>query len=929
MKKLFTRFYFLIPLSVMLIFIILSACQDTSTNPQVKYNVSGIIKDEQGNGVPLALIQAFSNTNHFISSDTTDENGKFTLPAIPENFESVTVKISHPDFKPYQSNMKEIIGGGDKSNTQINLFHDDTCKGIIEFYVRNKADNKALSNVEVRLNRGSDIIRKGYTNDDGKLVFENVCSGDYWYRIAKDGYRTQELEFKFNGTDTLKKEIFLLYNEDTPPDSCCNGLVTLTIKDSTEKAIGGVSVNVWKGGTKIKSETTNDDGKVTLKAMCEGEYQISFKKEGWKGQEFNFTLDCDDTVSYTKTMYAEPKDSCCDIVLKVCLKNAENEAVNGLTVKLRKGGTIVTYGQTENGCITFKDLCPGDYNIYVPSDKYKTIEYGFSLKCHDTVEISKQMELIPVDTCCDVVLKVCLKNAKNEAINGASVKVRKGGTVIKDGKTENGCIKFTGLCPAEYSLLFSAEGYQTMEYNLTLKCHDTVEVSKQMEATVKDTCCDAIVKVCLKNAKNEPVSGITVKLRKGATIVTYGTTENGCVTFKEVCEGSYNIYVPLTDKYKAIEYEFNVKCHDTVEISKQMEEIPKDTCCDIVLKVCLKNADNGTINGGLVKIRKNGSIVTYGYTENGCITFIDLCPAEYSLYLAAEGYQTMEYNLTLKCHDTVEVSKQMEAKPAEDTCCKGVVKVYVTDKNTGEPISGPTVKIWKGGSVYRYAVLKDGWAIMDGICKGEYGVSIPSDKYNTIEFTFSIDCNETKTMEKSLELKDTCCNGKMYIRPKDETTNETINGAKVVVTLNGTEIGTKYVENGNAIYEKLCKGVYVIHVYREGYKTLEFEYELGCNESKEVEKYMTRDTCYTAKMKLLIQDAATLDAIAGATVVIKIGDDVYKDGTTNAEGYVGWENLKAPATYRVIISKDGYVTRTVEFTYVECGSKTETIKLEK
>ena len=81
-----------------------------------------------------------------------------------------------------------------------------------------------------------------------------------------------------------------------------------------------------------------------------------------------------------------------------------------------------------------------------------------------------------------------------------------------------------------------------------------------------------------------------------------------------------------------------------------------------------------------------------------------------------------------------------------------VLTVTVVD-GSSNPIEGAAVKLWKNGAVIQTAQTNaQGVAIIDGICKGEYGVSVLKTGYQTREFQFVIgpDCGP---YSKSLTLE--------------------------------------------------------------------------------------------------------------------------------------------------------------------------------
>jgi len=182
-----------------------------------------------------------------IDKDTTDEDGYFNLSRLPDNLENLDIRIDHDDFETLETPLMNLIQNKDRKKLGVKLQHDSICTGIIEISIVD-INNQPLENVEVRLNRQEKKIRKALTNEYGVLVFENVCPGEYWIRLAKDGYKVIEEDFFIEQGDTIPLNFEMIYSED---DTCCRGIINYTILDSLEGTpISNVKVRLWSGSKK-------------------------------------------------------------------------------------------------------------------------------------------------------------------------------------------------------------------------------------------------------------------------------------------------------------------------------------------------------------------------------------------------------------------------------------------------------------------------------------------------------------------------------------------------------------------------------------------------------------------------------------------------------------------------------------------------------
>ena len=651
--KTFSKYYKETSSLLLLLFFIFIACTENSTEPDSYTNdVAGIISDELGNPVPDAIIEAFAEeaegkagdqvlAEKVYDRDTCDEDGQFNLKNLPDDLTGIKVRIHHENFKEYIALLKEIIGEGKKSEIKAKIEHNDDCCGLINVYVKN-AEDELLGDVEVRLNKGEKKLRKSFTGSDGKLSFENVCPGEYWLRLYKEGYEVVETEVEIVECDTLHLDITLtaIGSEN---DSCCNGIIYFYAKDSENNPIKEVKVKLWNGSDLLNTKYTNEAGKVIFEDICEGNYQISFMREGYSGQEFNFEMGCNDTVEYVKTMEKAEEDSCCEGILKVYPRDKEtNKALTGATVKLWKDGKLLETIVVEEGKAVFDGLCEGKYGVDIIMEGYVDIEFTVEIPCNETVVVEKGLEK---DDCCDGILKVYPRDKEtNEALTGATVKLWKDGKLLETIVVEEGKAVFDGLCEGKYGMDIIMEGYHDIEFTVEIPCNETVIVEKGLEK--EDDCCNGLIKVVVRNKEtNEAIKEAIVKLwQNGEKIGLQYTNEKGNVIFDKLCEGKYAISVAV-EGYGEFEKAVELGCNDTIAVEAELEP-DTDTCCTAIMKLIIKdNETEAAISGAKVLIYADGNVVGDPVSNNdGFAIEENLCaPKNYVVVIKKEGYETKEF----------------------------------------------------------------------------------------------------------------------------------------------------------------------------------------------------------------------------------------------------------------------------------------------
>jgi len=733
------RKLFLLPILIALVVFTFS-CSDTTNQTTEENYISGVLVDEQDIPIPNAIIYIVKvsegKTNilvneQVIAVDTTDEDGNFEFKGLPSQLGYLKFRVVHQDFKIFEDFLLSLLEKQPRTKLRFHLMHNDDCCGKLIIHTLN-ADSASLGDVEVRLNRGRDVIRKTKSNSDGLVIFEHICSGSYWVRIAKEGYQVIEREFNVGDCDTLE---------------------------------------------------------------------------------------------FTYILTPRQVDTCCRGVIGVEVKNQNGEVLNGSLVKLRKNGTLLTtLTVRENQPVFFRELCPGTYSLLILREGYKAVERNVTLECNDSTFVSVQME---TDTCCNSVLRVVVKNADGQPINQAKVTIWKSGAKLGYYLTNaDGVVVFRELCKGVYAFDIEKEGFKHIEFSVEIGCNEEKEVTKVLQPVETDTCCNGSIKIYVKNSVEQPLAQAVVYIWKNdQKLGSLTTNDSGYVIFRKLCQGRYVFSIKRGD-YKPIEFAVEIGCNEEKVITKILERVETDTCCNGVLIVRVKDRSNeANINGAYVKMWKNGQVIRKETTSEGIATFRNICAGEYGFSILKDNYKTNEFSLNFECNDTIDVTKFLE-RTEVDTCCKGRIVLYVKDSSNNNAIQGAEVKLWKGTTKIALQTTGDnGRVVFENVCQGNYQISISHTNYRGMEFTFEIGCNQTREFVKYLVRKsDTCCTARLKLKILDDSTGNPISGARVLIRYNGTTIEDPVSNSeGWAVADGLCAPrTYSIRVSAEGYQVREF-----------------------------------------------------------------------------------------------------------
>ncbi len=651
---------YILSILILAIMVIVYSCKEDDDNDDKMTNVllSGIITDSQDLPVPLAEIEFYEEvqsnskaqpgflSDKFIGSDTTDEDGNFSI-SIPE-IDNVYAVIQHEDFQNKKYKIKDLQKSGTK--TFLKGDRKEECQSTLTLQVSGTYTNEENSEIvenpldkaKVLVYRGDKLIRKSHTNDKGNFTFNEMCPGDYSIQAFFEGQSSEKVEVKIDEEKNYYSTLYMQLKQDEK-DTCCDGIMKFYPKDKDGNIIEGAKVILYKSDKAIEDPVVKD-GKAVIDGVCEGKYKIVIKKEGYEALTFEVEIGCNKTIEIEKTM-TKKEEECCDATLDIYLQNKNNEKVNG-TVILKKEGKENKSKKSENGKARFEELCEGKYTIVIESEDYQRMEFTYEVKCHDSLTIAKTLTPNEKDTCCDGIMKFYPKDKDGNIIEGAKVILYKSDKAIEDPVVKDGKAVIDGVCEGKYKIVIKKEGYEALTFEVEIGCNKTIEIEKTMTKK-EEECCDATLDIYLQNKNNEKVNG-TVILKKEGKENKSKKSENGKARFEELCEGKYTIVIESED-YQRMEFTYEVKCHDSLTITKTLTPNEKDTCCDATIKIYAKDEQGKYIDSADVEYWLGGIKVAEGKTNvDGHFVAEDLCKGKYTIVIKKDGYKSLETTWEIK-----------------------------------------------------------------------------------------------------------------------------------------------------------------------------------------------------------------------------------------------------------------------------------------
>ncbi len=595
----------------------------------------------------------------------------------------------------------------------------------------------ALSDASVIAQRHEDgaEIARTVTNSEGAFLLKGLPAEKIDIIVEAAGFAP----VLYNGLDPKSDEGALqnMSVQMTPADSCCSGVLVLTLKNANNEVLVNKAVVIKRGGQIIADPRTDEDGKVTVSSLCAGEYSVRIAVDGYRVYEAVFAINptCD-PVEMTAVLQ-NASSGCCDGVLTVIVKDENGLSVAGAQVRVWKNGAILHQAFTDTaGIAVFTDLCRGEYGVDVMKTGVTDREFGFAI--NENCDPYTKNVVVENLGCCSGVFTLVVRDANGNPVPGAKVLVRKGSKVIEDPVTNAaGTIIVDGLCRGEYNYRISKEGYNVVEgmFAITENCDP---VTREATLTGSSVCCSGVFTLVIRDANGNPIQGVKVVVKKGATVVEDPVTNgDGRIIIDGLCQGEYS-YRATKEGYAVIEGSFaiNSSCEPvTREATMQTNSV----CCSGVFTLVVRDGNGNPVENAKVLIKKNGTAISDPRTNaNGQIVVDGLCAGEYVYIVSKEGYNATDgsFAINSSCEPVTREATLTEI------CCSGVLTVTVTDPNSAA-VDGATVKLWRNGAVLATQQTNaQGVAVFDGLCKGEYGVDIEKTGFRTREFSFAIgpDC---------------------------------------------------------------------------------------------------------------------------------------------------------------------------------------------
>ncbi len=439
-----------------------------------------VIDDSTGFAVKNAEIR-LTKGGQLLSKYNTGEDGIITFTKVCKG--SYGLRIAHDLYNVVEKSVGTETNC-DSIYQTIKLVKkqnsDTCCNNTMKVTVKDANTNAAINNAKVALWKDGKMVKYAYT-ENGYAIISNICTGNYGVSINREGYKETEFQSSFscNQTVTLDKKLTPIQQ-----DSCCAEMKFIILDKTTNAPLKNAEVKLVRANSDFWSKLyTNENGQVIFNNLCSGNYWFRIAKDGYKVKEEDGLTIIEDscyTQYFTVKLEANQNvDTCCDNKALFKVKDQQGNLLTGAKIKIMRDGQVVYYDSTQQGQYqTPANLCTGKYT-YLITYGDRAVDGNFTVGCAQTATIQKVLEVNGV--CCTAKIAIFPKDAStNEPINGATVKLWKGGQLIRTLTVENGYVKFVEVCEGNYQISIIHESYTGVEFEVSAVCDTLKEYTKTL-----------------------------------------------------------------------------------------------------------------------------------------------------------------------------------------------------------------------------------------------------------------------------------------------------------------------------------------------------------------------------------------------------------------------------------------------------------------
>ncbi|MGG0300295.1 SpaA isopeptide-forming pilin-related protein [Bacillus albus] len=796
-------------------------------------------------------------------------------------------------------------------------------------------DTKLAHAVFNLLDADGALVEEGLkTNDDGKIVVENLRPGTYQFveTTAPEHYDLNKTPIKF----TIKKSQTETLHV-TAKNALTKGAVELSkVDDIDGTTLEGAVFNIvdMKGTVIHKGLVTNNKGKIEINDLRPGDYQL-IETEAPKHYvldetPINFTIEKGQKETISLTAKNSLKQGSIELI-KVDDLSDQTKLADAVFNLLDQSGTVIKTDLKTNGegKIIVENLRPGTYQfVETTAPKHYDLD-----KKPMVVTVEKSQKDIATVTMKNSLTKGGVELIKVDDVDGTTLEgaafniVDMKGTVIRENLTTNaqGKISVSDLRPGDYQFV---EMKAPKHYDLN-KEPIPFTIEKGQAEPISVTAKNSLTKGAVELSKVDDVDGTALKgavfniidLSNGTDVhINLTTDADGKISVSDLRPGDYQFVetkAPEHYKLDSTPLKFTIKKSQSEKLQVTATNSLIEGTVELI-KVDDINPDTKLSDAVFNIIDAKGKVVRTNLTtdKDGKVSASNLRPGDYQ-FVETKAPKDYDLNKT-PIPFTIEKSQPTHVSvTAKNGLTKGGVELTKVDSlDAKETLEGAVFKItdMSGNDIRTNLVTnKDGKIIAKDLQPGDYQfieTKAPTHyDLNEDPIKFTIERSQTKHV--FVTATNSLTKGSVeLIKVDDVEENTTLEGAVFkIVNKDGHDVRTDLTtdKNGRLVVDELPPGDYEFIETKapNHYNLNETPIKFTVKKGQEKITSVTATNSLT-KGAVELSKVDDVDGTALKDAVFKIvdmnGNDVRSDLTTDKDGKISVSDLR-PGDYQFIETK--------------------------
>ena len=470
-------------------------------------------------------------------------------------------------------------------------------------------------------------------------------------------------------------------------------------------------------------------------------------------------------------------------------------------------------------------------------------------------------------------------------ISGALVEAIRGSTVRYSATTAmNGTYTLSNIEPSNYTLVFSAAGYQTYSVGANPNNNQTLVVDAALVpigGAIAGTVIDAMSLM--------PIAGADVYIFQSGTLIDTQTTNGaGMYTAADLAPGDY-IVLARASGYQGQAQGAAVIVAMTTTADFSLQPNPGSIGGQVT-----DASTSNPIEDAQIGVYLGSVQVGFANTDSsGNYNVPDLAPGDYVVVASSANYGPQAVGASVAANAATLLNFALEQQA-------GAIAGTVLDASTTDPIPGARVTIFQDQiAIMALLTDPDGNYQAPGLTPGDYFVAVQADNYQSSGSPAAVTSNNTTLVNFSLASNP----GSLFGTITDAMTTNPIPGARILLFSNSQLIAFA-VSDGNGAYEipDLAAGTYLVLVRAPGYRAA-FSSEVVMVGAATMADFALNGN--PGGVEGTILNFCNGLPVAGALVIVTDGSDIVGFALTDENGNYTIDGL-APGNYTVAAAKQNF-----------------------